>query len=78
MWRALKATGKRLGDGLDEISTAVGAIETHLSLASESSQRLAAMLDRLRRSRARLEVQLAAVREARQLVLRAVPFIGGR
>ena len=77
-WRAFKATGRELGNGLETISRATEEIETHLELAADSSERLAAALERLQRARARLEVQLAAVREARAAVERAVPFLSGR
>ena len=75
-WRDFKAIGKTVGDQLEEITMASEEIETHLSRAGESSERLSSSLERLRRSRARLDVQLAAVSEARTVVQRAVPFLG--
>jgi septal ring factor EnvC (AmiA/AmiB activator) len=78
MWRAFKATGGRIGDRVGEVSRGAAEIETHLERAADSSERLAAALERLHRSRARLEVQLAAVREARDVIERAVPFLAGR
>jgi len=78
IWREFKATGGKLGDRLEEISRAAEEIDTHLSRAADGSERLAGALERLRRSRARLDVQLAAVREARDALERAVPYLGGR
>ena len=77
-WRELKEIGGTVGDRLDGITRSTDEIETHLSLAAESSERLAASLERLRRSRAVLDVQLSALREARDTVMRAVPFLGAR
>ena len=77
-WRSFKALGRTVGDRIDEITEASEEIETHLSRAGESSERLSASVERLRRSRARLDVQLAAVREAGDVIERAVPFLGGR
>jgi uncharacterized membrane-anchored protein YhcB (DUF1043 family) len=77
-WRSFKALGRTIGEGTDQIATASSEIETHLTRAGEGSERLTAALERLRRSRARLDVQLAAVGEARNAVERAVPFFGGR
>ena len=77
-WRQLKTLGTTVGKGLDDISAASAEIETHLTRAGEGSERLSAALERLRWSRARLEVLLAAVREARAAMERAVPFLGGR
>jgi len=77
-WRAFKATGGRIGERVEEISRATAEIETHLERAADSSERLAGALESLRRSQARLEVQLAAVREARSTIERAVPFLAGR
>jgi len=77
-WRALKATGSRIGDELDRVSASVGKIETHLDRAAAGSERLGAALERLARARARLDVQRAALREARTTVARAVPFVSPR
>jgi site-specific recombinase len=77
-WRRFKALRTTVGNGIDEIAVASAEIETHLTRAGEGSERLSAALERLRRSRARLDVLLAAVREARASMARAVPFLGGR
>ncbi len=77
-WRRLKTLGTMLRKHLDEITVASAEIETHLTRAGEGSERVSAALERLRRSRARLEVLQAAVREARASMERAIPFLGGR
>jgi hypothetical protein len=77
-WRALKATGSRIGGQLDEVSQATAEIETHLERASVSSARLTVALERLAQSRARLDVLRAAIDEARAMVTRAVPFLPSR
>ena len=77
-WRGLKTLGGTLGERLDEVANASGEIETHLTNAGEASERLSGALEHLRRSRARLDVQLAAVREAREAVESEIPFFGGR
>jgi hypothetical protein len=77
-WRAVKATGGRIGDELDKVSMSAAEIETHLDRAAAGSERLAAALDRLAVARARLDVQRAALREARNTVARAVPFVSPR
>ena len=78
LWREFKALGRTVGERLDGISRSTREIETHLSRAAESSERLSGSLERLRRSRAVLDVQLSALREARDTVGRAVPFLGAR
>jgi hypothetical protein len=75
MWRDVKRLGKHVGEHLDAVSRATEEIETHLQRASEGSERLGAAVDRLARSRARLDVQRGALREARRAVTRAVPLL---
>jgi hypothetical protein len=76
-WRGFKSLGSAVGKGLDDIGSSAAEIETHLTRAGEGSERLSAALERLRSSRARLDVLLSALREARTAVERAVPFLGG-
>lgn len=75
LYRGAKRTGARLGEEVEGISYATTQIEVHLARAEGSGSELQAALGRLRASRARLEVQLAAVREARTLVSWALPFL---
>jgi len=77
-WRLLKATKGALGEQAGEIAAAAAGIEQHLASAEASSQRLSTALARLRRSRARLEVQLQALQEAQATVGRALPFLRAR
>jgi len=76
-WRGFKSLSSAVGKGLDDIAASSAEIDTHLTLAGQSSERLSATLERLRLSRARLDVLLAALREARTALERAVPFLGG-
>ncbi len=77
-WRRFKALTSAVRHGLDDVAARSGEIETHLTRAGESSERLSTALERLRRSRARLDVLLGAYREAREAMERAVPFFSGR
>ena len=77
-WRGFKSLGATVGDRVAEIASSTAEIETHLTRAGEGAERVSAALERLRRSRARLEVLQAALREARASMERAVPFLGGR
>jgi uncharacterized membrane-anchored protein YhcB (DUF1043 family) len=74
-WRAFKGTKRALGERLDAIAHSTGEIETHISRAAEGSERLTEALGQLRSSRARLNVQLSALREARAAVGRVLPFL---
>ena len=77
LWRQLKRTGGAFGDEAARISHASEQIQGHLDRASGSSARLAEALQRLAVSRARLDVQLQAVREARHTVRRLLWFLPG-
>jgi hypothetical protein len=76
-WRGFKALGRGAGERLEAISRKTEEIDTHLTRAGASSERLSESLAKLRQSRARLDVQLAAVREARASIERLLPFGGG-
>ena len=52
-------------------------IQVHLDRASASSERLGAVAERLAVSRAKLEVQLQAIREARHAMRRLLWFLPG-
>jgi hypothetical protein len=77
MWRQIKRTGGSLGTETARISEASERIQVHLDRASASQARLADAANRLAISRARLDVQLAAVREARQAMRRMLWFLPG-
>ena len=75
LWRRARTTGRRFGPEFERISASAAEIQTHLEAADASAARLREATDRLRRSRARLDVQLQAVREARETLRRLVPFL---
>ena len=67
-FRALKQLGRTTGAELERISAASAGIERHLSLASQSGERLEASLERLRTSRERLNVLTSAIADVRASV----------
>jgi len=75
LWRDAKRVGGTVGKELDAVSRKTEQIELHLERAAAGSERLTAALDTLAHSRARLDVQRAALREARATVIRAVPLL---
>jgi hypothetical protein len=77
LWRKLKRTGGVFGDEAARISEVSAEIQGQLDRASASSARLAEASKRLALSRARLDVQLQAVREARHTVRRLLWFLPG-
>ena len=76
-WRLMKRTGGAFTAELDRISRAAAEIDGHLARASASMGCLTEAQARLSASRARLEVQLAAVREARGQLARVFWFAPG-
>jgi len=77
LWRQVKRTSGSLSDEADRLAIATASISDQLDRASASADELKAASERLARSRAALDVQLAAVREARQAVKRAFWFLPG-
>ena len=77
LWRDIKRSSATLGAELASIGDGSVQIERHLAAAEASSGRLQASMDRLALSRARLEIQLAAVHEARAQVRRVFWFVPG-
>jgi hypothetical protein len=77
-WRALKAVSRQIGGRLEDIARSAAEIETHLDRAAAGGERVSSATARLATSRARLAVQVGALREARATVRRAVPFLGDR
>jgi hypothetical protein len=77
LWRQVKRTGGAFGDEAGRISEVSAQIQGHLDRASVSSGKLAEASQRLAVSRARLDVQLGAVREARHTVRRVLWFLPG-
>jgi hypothetical protein len=76
-WRQMKRTGARFTAELDRISRAAAEIDGQLARAAAAGERLTEAQARLRVSRARLDVQLAAVREARHELARTFWFVPG-
>jgi hypothetical protein len=77
-WRLLKRTGATFTAELDRISRVAAEIDGQLARASAAAERLGVAQENFRTTRARLDVQLAAVREARGQLLRVFWFVPGR
>jgi hypothetical protein len=67
-FRGVKRLGRAMDSDLERITAATEEIERHLELAAESGTKLEASLIRLRASRARLNVLLAAIADVRAAV----------
>jgi hypothetical protein len=74
-FRTLKHLGRATAEGLERIAESSAGIERHLSLASESGERLEASLERLRSSRARLNVLSSAIADVRAAVGRVTGVV---
>jgi hypothetical protein len=66
LWRQAKATGKTLGHEVEKFDERSARTERLLAEAERSSDSLRAAQERLRMSRARLQVQLDAIEGARK------------
>jgi hypothetical protein len=77
LWRQLKNTGRSFSDEAARIADTAAEIQSHLDRASASSERLGDASRRLAASRAALDVQLRAIREARHSVRRVLWFLPG-
>ncbi len=77
LWRRIKRTGRIFESEADRIAEATAEIQVHLDRASASGANLGDAGARLAVSRARLDVQLQAIREARQTVRRVLWFLPG-
>jgi len=77
LWRQLKRTNRTFGAEAARIAEVSAGIQEHLDRASASSVLLTEATARLAVSRAKLDVQLAAIREARQTVRRVLWFLPG-
>ncbi len=77
LYRDLKRLNRTFGPELDRINGVTLQIERHLGEAEGASRRLQSALGRLAVSRARLQIQAAAVSEARQQVRRVFWFVPG-
>jgi len=77
LWRQIKRTGSSFSAESERIAETSVQMQVHLDRASASGARLAGATERLATSRARLEVQLQAVREARHTMRRLLWFLPG-
>lgn len=77
LYRNAKRAGGTIGAEVERISEVSLQIEHHTAAAAAAGERLQTATGRLATSRAKLDVQLAAVREARAQVRRVFWFVPG-
>jgi hypothetical protein len=77
LYREAKRVGGVLSGEVDRINVTAAQIEDQLRKADGAKSRLQAATDRLAVSRARLNVQLAAMHEARAQLRRVFWFVPG-
>jgi hypothetical protein len=77
LWRDVKRSSSTFGAELARITAASLEIERHMAQAEAASGRLKVASDRLATSRARLDLQVAALREARAQMRRTFWFVPG-
>lgn len=77
LWRRLKRTGRSFSEETARIADVSAEIQVHLDRASASQARLTEGAARLATSRARLDLQRQAVREARHTMRRLLWFLPG-
>ena len=77
LYKDAKRAGGKLTAEMDRISEVTRQIERHSAKAAAASERLNGATGRLALSRARLDVQLAAVREAQGQLRRTFWFVPG-
>jgi hypothetical protein len=77
LWRQVKRTGRSFSAEAARISEASDGMQVHLDRASASQARLTEAVGRLSLARARLDVQLQALREAQHTIRRLLWFMPG-
>jgi cytochrome c-type biogenesis protein CcmH/NrfG len=77
LWRDGKRASGTFSLEMDRINAVTLEIERHMGEADAATRRLAEATERLAVSRARLQIQLAAVREARAQMRRVFWFVPG-
>lgn len=77
LWRRFKRTGRAFSAESARIADVSVEIQAHLDRASASGARLGDATAQLAASRARLGVQLQAIREARHTMRRLLWFLPG-
>ena len=77
LYRTAKRSGAAITSEMDRISATALEIERHMEQAEAATARLGEATSRLATSRARLDVQLAAIRSAGAEVRRVFWFLPG-
>ena len=77
LWRQLKRTGSSLTAEASRIAEVAEGIQAHIDRAAASSTKLREAMQRLAISRAALEVELQALREAQHTMRRLLWFVPG-
>ena len=77
MWRQVKRTGREFSAESARIADVSAQIQEQLDRSSASGVRLGEAAERLATSRARLDLQLQAIREARHTMRRLLWFLPG-
>jgi len=77
LWRAVKRTGGALSAETSRITSVLDGLSRHTDVMNASIGRLKVGLGRLSVSRARLDVQVRAIREARAQIGRLLWFVPG-
>jgi hypothetical protein len=77
LYRRAKRTSASFGEEMAGIEQTMRSIEGHLAAAEASTGRLRDAAERLRISRARLDVQLGAISDARTRARRVFWFVPG-
>ena len=77
LYRTAKRTGAVITSEMDRISAVTLEIEQQMAKAEAATSRLNAATGRLSTSRAQLDVQLTAIRQARAQVRRVFWFVPG-
>jgi hypothetical protein len=77
MWRHVKRTGRVFSAESTRIADVSAQIQEQLDRSGASGVRLGEAAERLATSRARLDVQLQAIREARYTMRRLLWFLPG-
>jgi hypothetical protein len=78
LYRQARRTGERFDPALEHLAAAGERIQVHLERAERSQVGLEGALGRLATSRARLQVQLDAIAEAKRAVNTILPVFGPR
>ena len=77
LWRQFKRTGRAFSAESSRIANVSAGMQDHLDRAGASGGRLSDAATQLSVSRARLDVQLQAIREARNTMRRLLWFLPG-